>query len=58
MRSNLPIANTSAAPHSGAGWFSKLALATTRTERVTQSPCLFEQAQRNFLVGLSLEADV
>jgi low affinity Fe/Cu permease len=30
MRSNLPIANTSAAPQPGAGWFSKLALATAR----------------------------
>ena len=30
MRSNLPIANTSAAPQPGAGWFSKLAIATAR----------------------------
>jgi low affinity Fe/Cu permease len=30
MRSNLPVANTSATPQSGAGWFSRLALATAR----------------------------
>jgi low affinity Fe/Cu permease len=30
MRSNLPIAKTSAAPQPGAGWFSRLALATAR----------------------------
>ncbi len=30
MRSNLPISNTSATPQPGAGWFSRLALATAR----------------------------
>jgi low affinity Fe/Cu permease len=41
MRSNLPIANTSATPQPGAGWFGRLALATAR---VSGKPVTFLSA--------------